>query len=163
MALIQFLYGVSRTPLRDSCDTMSETAADQKDIVREMYRTVYVQQRFDAVPEFYTEEAVRHGGLQGRLEGHDQLQEYLQTSLGGFSDIEITELHCLAENDKIAYDFEMTATHSAELLEVPATGNCIELTNAAVFRIAGGQITDEWPRTDMLGLLDGIGLVDLPF
>jgi predicted ester cyclase len=142
---------------------MSETAPEHKDLVRELYGTVYEQKRFDAVSEFYSPEAVRHGGLQGRLEGHKQLQGYLQASLGGLSDIEITELHCLAEDDTVAYDFEMAATHSGEMLEVPATGNRIEITNAALFRIADGRVTDEWPRTDMLGLLEGIGLVDLPF
>lgn len=57
----------------------------------------------------------------------------------------------------------MAATHSGELLDVPATGNRFELTNAVLFRIEDGQVVDEWPRTDMLGLMEGIGVVDLPF
>lgn len=137
--------------------------AERKELVRELYRTIYENEAFDRVPEFYASDAVRHGGLQGRLEGHKALQGYLQASLGGLSDIEVTELHCLAEDDLVAYDFEMAATHSGELLEVPATGNRFEITNAALFRIEDGEVVDEWPRTDMLGLLEGIDFVDLPF
>ena len=143
---------------------MSEhDTSERKDLVRELYRTVYEQKAFDTVPEFYAADAVRHGGLQGSLEGHNALRGYLQASLGGLSDIEVIELHCLAEDDIAAYDFEMVATHSGELLEVPATGNRFEITNAALFRIEDGKVVDEWPRTDMLGLLEGIGLVDRPF
>ena len=78
----------------------------QKDLVRNLYRTVYEQESFDAVPEFYTSGAVRHGGLQGTLEGREAIEGYLRTALGGFSDVEVTELHCLAEDDLVAYDFE---------------------------------------------------------
>jgi predicted ester cyclase len=63
----------------------------------------------------------------------------------------------------VVFDFEMTATHSGPLLGVPATGNRVEMTNAALFRIADGRIVEEWPRTDMLALMEGIGVVELPF
>lgn len=142
---------------------MSTQTEESKEHVRELYRTVYEEKAFDAVSEFYAADAVRHGGLQGKLEGRAALERYLRAALGGLSDIEITELHCLAEGDLVAYDFEMAATHSGELLEVPASGNRFEITNAALFRINDGQVRDEWPRTDMLGLMRGIGAVDLPF
>lgn len=143
---------------------MSEhSTSAEKDLVRELYRTLYEEKSFDAVPEFYASDAIRHGGLQGSIEGREALQGYLQAAIGGLSDIEIRELHCLAEDDIIVYDFEMAATHSGELLDVPATGNRFELTNAVLFRIEDGQVVDEWPRTDMLGLMEGIGVVDLPF
>jgi predicted ester cyclase len=57
----------------------------------------------------------------------------------------------------------MTETHSGEILDVPTTGNRFEITNAALFRIDDGAIVDEWPRTDMSGLLEGIGAVEPPF
>lgn len=136
---------------------------ERKDTVRDLYRTLYEEKSFDAVSEFYASNAVRHGGLQGSLEGRSALQSYLQASLGGLSDIEVTELHCLVEDDLVAYDFEMAATHSGEVLGVPATGNRFEITNAALFRIEDGQVVDEWPRTDMLGLLEAIDVVELPF
>lgn len=143
---------------------MSELSASEKrDAVRDLYRTLYEEKSFDAVPEFYAPGAVRHGGLQGTIEGREGLQAYLQGAIGGLSDIEVTELRWLAEDDKIAYDFDMTANHSGELLNVPATGNQIELTNTVWFRFEDGKVVDEWPRTDLLGLLTGIGIVDLPF
>lgn len=143
---------------------MSElNASQQRDVVRDLYRTLYEEKSFDAVPEFYAPGAVRHGGLQGTIEGHEGLQAYLQGALGGLSDIEVTELRWLAEDDTIAYDFDMTAIHSGELMDVPPTDNHIELTNTVWFRFEDGQVVDEWPRTDLLGLLTGIGVVDLPF
>lgn len=142
---------------------MSTRTGENKELVRELYRTLYEEKAFDAVSEFYAGDAVRHGGLQGKLEGRDALEGYLGAALGGLSDIEIAELHCLAEDDLVAFDFEMAATHSGEMLGIPASGNRFEITNAALFRIDDGQVHDEWPRTDMLGLMQGIGAVDLPF
>ena len=136
--------------------------SDQKEHVREMYRTVYEQQDFEAVPEFYAPGAVRHGGLQGSLEGHEALTGYFQAALGGFSDIEVTELHCVAEDGIVVFDFDMAATHTGEMLGIPPTENRIEITNAALFRVEDGMIHDEWPRTDMLGLMEGLGAVELP-
>lgn len=138
-----------------------DTAAN-KELIRDLYGTVYEDKAFGAVQEYYAEGAIRHGGFQGSLEGRKALQGYLQAALGGLSDIEITELHCLAEGDMIAFDFDMAATHSGEMLGVPPTDNRFEFTNAALFRIEDGLVTDEWPRTDRLGLLEGIGLVEVP-
>lgn len=139
-------------------DTTTDT-----DRVRELYRTIYEEQAFDSVPEYYASDAVRHGGFQGELTGVEQLQGYLQAALGGLSDIEITEQHCLASGDIVVFDFDMSATHTGELLGVPATGNRFTITNAALFRLVDGKVVDEWPRTDRLGLLQGIDLVELPF
>lgn len=143
---------------------MSElSATEQRDIVRDLYQTLYEERSFDAVSEFYAPNAVRHGGFQGIVEGRQELQTYLRGALGGLSDIEVTELRWLAGDDELAYDFEMTATHSGEMLGVPATDNHIEMTNTAWFRFEDGQVVDEWPRTDQLGLLAAIGVVELPF
>lgn len=140
---------------------MSEHTSERKELVRDLYRTLYEEKAFDKVAEFYAPDAVRHGSLQGPLEGREALQGYLRASLGGLSDIEITELHCL-EDDLVVYDFEMTATHTGEMLGVPATGNQVEMTNAVLFNVEDGLVVDEWPRTDMLSLMEGIGVIDLP-
>ena len=143
---------------------MSERNPSKKDeFVRDLYETLYEEKSFEAVPEFYAPEAVRHGGLRGAVEGPDAMQEYLHAALGGLSDIEVTELRWLADDNVIAYDFEMAATHSGEMMGVPPTGNQIEMENTVWFRFEDGLVTDEWPRTDMLGLLTGVGVVELPF
>lgn len=143
---------------------MSErNQSEQKAFIRDLYGTLYEEQSFDAVPEFYAPDVVRHGGLQGDVEGDEALRGYLQAAIGGLSDIEVTALRWLAQDDVIAYDFEMSATHSGEMLGVPATGNHIEMTNTVWFRIENGHVVDEWPRTDMLGLLTDTGVVELPF
>jgi len=142
--------------------TLNDDTPGEKALVRGLYDTLYESKEFDAIGEFYAPDAVRHGGLQGSLEGGDAIQGYLSASLGGLSEIEITELHCLREGSQVAFDFRMAATHSGELLNAPATGNRFEIDNGVFFEIEDGLVVDEWPRTDMLGLLEGIELVDLP-
>lgn len=145
-------------------ETMSQSSPEERTaLVRDLYRTVYEDQSFDAVTEFYGPDAVRHGGFQGTIEGHEALRRYLRGAIGGLSEVEVTELRSLAADGLVAYDFEMTATHSGEMMDVPATGNRIDLTNTVWFRIEDGRVVDEWPRTDQLGLLRQIGVIELPF
>lgn len=136
---------------------------ERKDLVRRLYERLYEDAEFDAIGEFYAPDAVRHGGLRGDLEGRAAIQGYLEATLSGLSDLTVTGHHCLCEGDVVVYDFDMTGTHSGELMGVPATGNRVETSNAVVFRIEDGLVVDEWPRSDMLGLLTDIGAVELPF
>lgn len=77
---------------------MSEHGStERKGMMRVPYRTLYEERSFDAVPEFYASSPVRHGGLQRSIEGRSTLQGYLQASLGGLSDAEVTEPHYLIE------------------------------------------------------------------
>jgi steroid delta-isomerase-like uncharacterized protein len=136
---------------------------EQKALVRRLYERLYENADFDAIGEFYAPDAVRHGGLRGDLEGREAIRGYLEATLSGLSDLEVTEHRCVAEDDVVVYDFDMTGTHDGELMGIPATGNRVETTNAAIFRIEDGLVAEEWPRSDVLGLLVGIGAVEAPF
>ena len=135
----------------------------RKRLVRELYEELYENGNFDAGGEFDAPDAVRHSGFRGDLTGRDAIRGYLETVLGGLSDRTVTEHHCVAEDDLVVYDFDMTGTHDGELMGIPATGNRVETTNAVVFRIEDGLVAEEWPRSDVLGLLEGIGAVEAPF
>lgn len=51
---------------------MSEhIATEKRDIVRDLYRTLYETYSFDVVWECYAPDTVRHGGLQGTVEGEN--------------------------------------------------------------------------------------------
>ena len=75
--------GLSPNGALRRANTSEHRTTGQRDLVRELYRTIYEQQSFDAVPDFYAPDAVRHGGLRGNVEDHEALQEHLTATLGG--------------------------------------------------------------------------------
>ncbi|WP_435358215.1 ester cyclase [Haloarchaeobius sp. DFWS5] len=134
-----------------------------KDLVRSMFTTLYEEQNYDAFDEFYTADAVRYGGLQGPMEGREVVAGYVQQALSGFSNVEIDESHCLCEDDIVAYHFTLAGDNTESFMGAAATGERVEVDNAVFCRIEDGKIAEEWAQTDLLGLLTGVGLVELPF
>ncbi len=50
-------------------------------------------------------------------------------------------------------------THLGSLMGIPATGKRGTLTGIDIYRIADGQIAEEWSNWDTLGLLQRMGLI----
>jgi steroid delta-isomerase-like uncharacterized protein len=73
---------------------------------------------------------------------------------GGIEDL-------VAEGDKVACRWSGDATHKGELMGVAATGKAITVTGIAIYRIASGKIQEEWDYSDVLGLIQQIGISTL--
>jgi predicted ester cyclase len=81
-----------------------------------------------------------------------------QDALDGHWDVQ--EIHSMG--DRVVVRWIGRGTHEAELMGVPATGARIAVEAITIFRIAGGQIAEEWTVWDALGLLQHVGAVPVP-
>ena len=50
-------------------------------------------------------------------------------------------------------------THQGEFFGIPATGKRIAISGTSIYRIAGGQVAEEWTQADMLGLMTQLGAI----
>ena len=64
----------------------------------------------------------------------------------------------VAEGDKVACRWSGRATHQGDLMGVAATGKAIVLTGIAIYRVANGKIQEEWDYSDVLGLMQQLGV-----
>ena len=64
----------------------------------------------------------------------------------------------IASGDKVITRFVMRATHLGEFQGVPATGKRIELSGIAIVRLENGKVGEEREDSDMLGLMQQLGL-----
>jgi steroid delta-isomerase-like uncharacterized protein len=85
-----------------------------------------------------------------------QVVEMLRSAV---ADMHQTIEDMVAEGDKVACRYSGRGTHQGELMGVAATGKGITITGIGIYRIANGKIQEEWDYSDMLGLMQQLGVV----
>jgi hypothetical protein len=58
----------------------------------------------------------------------------------------------LADGDRMAVRFTSRGTNLGEFLGSPPTGNRVEISEVAIFRLSDGEIVEQWVYPDMRSL-----------
>jgi len=113
----------------------------------------------DKAGEVYAADYVGHepGGFHdGTLE---QVTESARAIFVAFPDMHLTADFIIAEGDMVVKRWTVHGTHKGELMGIPPTGKKIVVTGCNVFRIVGDKIAECWASTDMLGMLQQLGVI----
>lgn len=89
-------------------------------------------------------------------EGVLQLGDLL---LGAFSEIELDVQDTVAEGDKVLVHLRFRGLHSGDFGDYPASNKRFDVQVLDLFRMEDGQIAEQWPAIDNLGLQQQIGLL----
>jgi steroid delta-isomerase-like uncharacterized protein len=84
-------------------------------------------------------------------------QSYTLTSKA-FPDMQVKLEDILAEGDKVACRWTATATHKGEFMGIPATNKQVTITGIHIDRIAGGKIVEPWNYSDMMEVMQQLGM-----
>jgi steroid delta-isomerase-like uncharacterized protein len=84
-------------------------------------------------------------GLDVWRQGHDVIRR-------GFPDLHAHIDDIVASGDQVALRLTFRGTHQGEFLGIPATGRTIEYVSYEFYRIADGQIAEEWICSDLATL-----------
>jgi predicted ester cyclase len=74
------------------------------------------------------------------------------------SDMHQTIEDLVAEGDKVACRWSGRGTHVGDLMGAAPTGKAITITGIVIYRIANSKIQEEWDYSDMLGLMQQLGV-----
>lgn len=74
-----------------------------------------------------------------------------------FGDATMTVHDVLAAGDKVAVRWSLTGVQQAPFLGVPPTGQPVTLNGTNIYRLAGGQIAENWENVDVYGALRQLG------
>ena len=88
--------------------------------------------------------------------GHKQL---LADLFNAFPDFYHKLEDVVAEGDRVAVRFTITATHRGEFQGIPPTGKQISIGGTDFLTIVGGKITEEWVSVDMMGWMQQLGVI----
>jgi predicted ester cyclase len=79
--------------------------------------------------------------------------------LAGFPDMNVEVLEQYEVGDRVITCVEWSGTHTGALMSIPPTGRSFRSTAIFIDRISGGLIAERREVSDMLGMMQQLGLV----
>jgi steroid delta-isomerase-like uncharacterized protein len=90
--------------------------------------------------------------------GLSDVRQVVEMYRSAFSNMHQTIEDMVGEGDKVACRWSGRATHQGELMGIAATGKAITITGIVIYRVANGKIQEEWDYSDVLGLMQQLGI-----
>lgn len=133
-----------------------------RELLRQHTETVWNQGDLDAVDRFVAADYVEHDpSVEDRLDGPEAYRRNVEAFRSAFPDLEVTIEDSVVRDDRIAMRQSFSGTHEGEFMGIEPTGNEVESTSFLICRVEDGKIAETWVETDMLGLLEQLG-VEVP-
>ena len=136
-------------------------SAEGELLVGRFFEELCNERRVEVAEEIIAADYVSHGPQAPPAQGPDGVKARVavyQDALDGHWDVQ--ELS--SSGDRVTARWIGSGTHNGELMGVAPTGREIAVEAISVFRLADGQIAEEWTVWDALGLLQQVGAVPMP-
>lgn len=127
-----------------------------KQLLRDVYDAI-TRKDLDALADLIADDVVEHEELPGLEPTKDGVLKWFEHIHSAFRDFKLVPDQMLSEGDKVSVLGTMTGTHQGEFMDIPATGNRIEVPFADVFRISDGKIAEHWGVTDTGAMMQQLG------
>jgi steroid delta-isomerase-like uncharacterized protein len=131
---------------------------ENKELLRKVY-DLWNHKEIAAAFEFFDPGYSEHYPDGTTLRNDEEGKKFLMGFFTAFPDIVSSIDDMVAEGDKVAMRVTWRGTHQGLFMGIPATGKRIQMTNSAIFRIAGGKVAESWAHADNLGLMQQLGVI----
>ena len=144
--------------------TESTSTIQRETVARNYVAEVFTRGNAERARDYFTPEIAWHGGALGTVTGVDNIVPVLGGFIGALSDIQATVQDAIASDDLVALRLVVTATHTGNLLGVPATGLPIRWDAVDIYRVNdAGKVSEQWAFEDLAAILSQVGAVKLPW
>ncbi len=141
----------------------STTEAENKELVRRYPEEVISEGNLDLVDEIIADDYVEYNSaVPEPIHGPEGVKEYVSMLRTAVPDIECGVEDLIAEGDKVVRRDRATGTVEGEFMGIEPTGKEAVVEGHHIHRIEDGQIVETWAQNDMLGLMQQLGVVELP-
>jgi steroid delta-isomerase-like uncharacterized protein len=127
-------------------------------VMQRAFREIMQHGNVGAIDELFASDFTGHDTAGGTF-GREEFREGVRAMLAAFSERRVVIEDQLADGDKVATRWTVTATHSGEFQGIPATGRRGSMTEISIDRVAGGKVVESWEVTDDAGLLRQLGVL----
>ena len=135
---------------------------DNKTLMRRLMNEGLNAGNLAIIDEIMSPDFVEHQVLPMQGSGRDVVKQLFAMLRTAFPDIHFTFDDIIAEGDKVMARGTARSTHLGPYMGVPPTGKPVRVTIYDVVRIKDGKMVEHWGLTDALGLMQQIGVVQLP-
>jgi len=129
-----------------------------KALERRIFEEIWNQGAVEVIDEIISNDCIIHDSS-GEFAGPEGYRQFHGMFNAAFSNIHFAIEDQLAQGDLVVTRWLNTATHTDELMGVPASGSETVSAGMTVSRHAEGKIVEQWNVWDMLGLLQQIGAI----
>lgn len=147
---------------------MAQETPDTERIARE-YAEIWNERKYAKIPDVVSESFVMYdpavpedgvAGPQREAHGRDGLEQFIRAIVTGFPDFHVTLLDMLSSEDRVMYEAEASMTHEGKFLEIPPTGEKVELRYMGKINIADGKVQEHRVYIDSQEFFEQLGLTD---
>jgi steroid delta-isomerase-like uncharacterized protein len=125
--------------------------AENLEVVRVVFSEVWSKGNVDLVDDLYTADFVGHFPA-GTFHGREGIRSRVIAHRTAFPDWTEQIEDTIAEQDRVVARFRSAGTNLGEFLGSPPTGNRIEISEVAIFKLKDGKIVEQWVYPDMLSM-----------
>ena len=132
-------------------------SVEENKAIVERWNRAWHERDWDTVEELAAEDYVIHPG---ELNKEQHIKRGKEMGLNeAFSDTKFETHDVIAEGDKVVVRYTQSGRHTGEFWGVPPTNKVISQRGTHIWRLRDGKIVEEWTCTDMLGVMQQLGLV----
>jgi len=142
-------------------EEISKATEENKASVRRLIDEAWNKGNLAVIDQILSPEYRLHIQAPGAMdrEGYHQAVSMYRSA---FPDFLFTIEDMVAEGDKVVIRATMTGTQEGELMGLPPSGKMLTMEAIAIRRFEDGKIVEEWVLTDMLGMMQQMGVVQMP-
>lgn len=144
--------------MKDMPDTDADTIAANKQRARDYFRAFATQDRAWLEENVAPSYVRRDTTLPFAVVGPEGVLKLGDVLLGAFSEVELDIQEVIAEADKVLVHLRFRGVHSGPFGDYPASGRRFDVMVLDLFRMENGQIAEQWPAIDNIGLQSQIGM-----
>lgn len=131
-----------------------------KSIVRSSFEDLFNQGNLSVADAIYSPNYLGHDpAMPDDVKGPDGMKEFVAFYRGAFSDVHVTIDLQIAEGEFVATRFTARGTHDGDFAGIPATGKQGVVAGMSISRVFEGKIVEEWTNSDMMGLMQQLGVI----
>jgi predicted ester cyclase len=132
-----------------------------KRLFRRLVDEVWNGRNLDVLDELYAPDATSPNAPQ-LPPGPTGVKIIAQAVFNGFPDYHMGLERMVAEGDMVSARFIEQGTHRGDFMGIPPTNKYAEWTEIGTIRVRNGKIAQTWFETDMMTMLQGLGVIPAP-
>jgi len=139
--------------------TSKSTSADHVALVSRIWNEIWNKGDLAVCDIVFSPAYVGHlSGMPGPVVGPEAFRQLVETYRTAFPDVHLTVEDVISAGDRVVVRWISRGTHLGPMMGLPPTGRKIEVMGISIFRMAGGQVAEEWEGFDTMGLMQQLGV-----
>lgn len=140
-------------------DKITQLEEQNRNIVLRALEELYNQGNLESADEFYASDYIWHNVSGSDVHGSEGMRQHVSEVRNAFPDIHITFEDIIAENDKVVTRWTIVGTHKGDLMGIPPSDVQVRFTGILISRVSAGKIVEDWENSDVLGLMQQLGVI----